>query len=188
MFPIQEQGRKRGIGHGLDSFLKRFDAICREHLKEQRAKAFAFIFYDFADNDLHRILKDERVFAQLDRLSGTKLTIFYLHTGNKEAVNRFNNVFLSKLGVAENATPPCVVFFRVTKDGVGDVAVAQLDNADLMHGFQELYSAIEQYIETGLDQPATGSRALRWLKRGGIVVGIVVFKEALSKAIEVLAR
>lgn len=188
MFPIQEQGHRRGIGHGLDSFLKRFDAICQEHLKEQRAKAFAFIFYDFADNDLRRILKDQRVFAELDRLSGTKLSIFYLNTGKKEAVNRFNNVFLSRLGVIEKATPPCVAFFKVTKDGVGDVAIAQLDNADLVHGFKELYSAIEQYIETGLDNTATGSRALTWLKRGGILIGIVAFKEALSAAIEVLVR
>jgi len=49
MIPIYEQGSGNGIGHGLDSFLNRFDCICSGHRKEGRAKAFAFIFYDFTD-------------------------------------------------------------------------------------------------------------------------------------------
>jgi hypothetical protein len=112
MHPIQEQGHKRGIGHSLDSFLNRSGEICREHLKEKRAKAFAFIFYDFMDSALRSILKDQRVFAELDRLAGKNLTAFYLHAGKKKAVDRFNTEFLTKLNIAKEATLPCVVFFR----------------------------------------------------------------------------
>jgi hypothetical protein len=188
MYPIQEQGHKRGIGHGLESFLQRFDAICQEHLKDHRAKSFAFIFYDFADNDLRKILKDQRVFAELDRLSGTQLSIFYLNTGSKEAVNRFNTAFLGKLGVIDKATLSCVIFFTVRNNGIEDIAIAQLDNADLVHGFQELYGAIERYIETGVNQAGVGARALKCLKAGGILVGVVVFKEALKGAVELIVH
>lgn len=183
MYPIQEQGHKRGIGHSLDSFLKRFDEICKEHLKEGRAKAFAFIFYDFKDNALRRILKDQRVFAELDRLSGRDLTVFYLHAGEREAVNKFNTEFLTKLNIAQKATLPCVVFFRAKGDRIEDVAIAQLDHADLIHGFHELYSEIKKYTEAGLDQVGVGSKALKWIKRGGLFIGVVAFEEAMSKAI-----
>ena len=40
--------------------------------REKRAKAFAFIFYDFTDSDLQKILKDQGVFARLDRLAGNQ--------------------------------------------------------------------------------------------------------------------
>ena len=33
----------------------------------------------------------------------------------------------------------------------------QLDNADLVHGFHELYSAIDRYVETGLNEVGVGS-------------------------------
>src|SRR6266699_5117226 len=76
MIPIYEQDSGKGIGYGLDSFLKRFEHICQEHVEAGRAKAFAFIFYDFNDQGLRTVLKDQGVFAQLDRLSGKNLSIF----------------------------------------------------------------------------------------------------------------
>jgi len=65
MIPIYEQGSGNGIGHGLSSFFRRFDEICAQHLAEGRAKSFAFIFYDFTDQALRKILKNQGVFAQL---------------------------------------------------------------------------------------------------------------------------
>src|SRR6266704_5407193 len=84
----------------------RFDAICQEHVTSKRAKAFAFIFYDFVDQDLRRILKNQGAFAQLDRLAGDDLSVFYLHMGRRDTVSKFNTAFLSKLGVIDKATPP----------------------------------------------------------------------------------
>lgn len=183
MIPIYEQGQGKGIGHGLDSFITRFDAICKEHIQKKCAKAFAFIFYDFVDQDLRQILKDQGVFAKLDRLSGSDLSIFYLHTGTRHAIQKFNAAFLEKLGV-DGASPPCVVFFRLNGDKFEDIAVAQLDNADLMHGFNELYGVIESYIKSGSSRPGEGLRALRWLKSGGGFIAIEVFRAALKKAFE----
>src|SRR4051794_23909088 len=102
MIPIFEQGDGKGIGHGLDSFLVRFDAICREQLANDRAKAFAFIFYDF-ESDLRKLLKDQGVFAQLDRLAGGNLSVFYLHSGRRGTTDQFNATFLSKLGIAPSS-------------------------------------------------------------------------------------
>jgi hypothetical protein len=184
MIPIYEHGHGRGIGHGLNSFLDRFGAICQEHVQSKRAKAFAFILYDFHDQDLRRILKDQGVFANVDRLAGTNLSVIYLHTGTREAIRKFNTALLSKLGVSEKAIPPCVVFFKLSKDKIEDVAIAQLDNADLVHGFHELYGVIERYIETEVNQDSTGLRSLRWLKSGTRVLALEVFRAGLKQAID----
>ena len=184
MLPIYEQGHGRGIGRGLNSFLDRFDAICQEHVQSKRAKAFAFILYDFYNQDLRRILKDQGVFANLDRLAGTNLSVFYLHTGTRVAIRKFNTALLSKLGVSEKAIPPCVIFFKLSKGKIGDVAIAQLDNADLVHGFHELYGVIERYIETEVNQDSTALCSLRWLKSGARLIALEVFQAALKQAID----
>ena len=186
MIPIYEQGSGNGIGHGLSSFLRRFDEICTQHLTEGRAKSFAFIFYDFTDQALRQILKNQGVFAQLDRLSGTQLSIFYLHAGTRASVEAFNAHFFSALGIEGQATLPCVVFFRVRNGAVEDVEIAQLENADLVHGFSELYGAVQQYISSQSATPAEPSRVIRWLKGGSKFLTVEAFRAALKSGFELL--
>ena len=184
MIPIYEQGIGNGIGHGLQSFLRRFDEICAEHLAKGRAKSFAFIFYDFTDQAIRKILKNQGVFAQLDRLSGTELSVFYLHAGTKAAVEAFNAHFFSALGIEGQATLPCVVFFRVQKGAIEDIEIAQLESADLVHGFHELYGAIHQYLSASPAASTEPSRAIRWLKGGAKFLSVEVFRAALKKGFE----
>jgi len=181
MIPIFEQGPGRGIGHSLEGFVARFDEICLEHLKQKRALAFAFIFYDRSDETTRHLLHNQGVFTQLDRLSGTNLSIFYLHTGSERAVEHFNAGFLSLLGVEETARTPCVVFFRVESDRLEDIKVVSLDNSDLIHGFHELYEVIRHYIEGTL--PTMKGRYLRWMAVGGKFVSLEVFRAALRKVL-----
>jgi len=152
MIPIYEQGSGKGIGHGLESFLDRFHAIAQEHVNQNRAKAFAFVFYDFCDNDLKQILKDEGVFVQLDRLAERDLSVFFLHSGSQHSIQKFNSTLQKALGVESETIAPCVVFCKVANDGFTNIIVARLDSADLIHGFTELYAVIEKYKE-GLNPP-----------------------------------
>ena len=90
MIPIFEQGHGEGIGHSFNSFLRHFIVICEDHLENGRAKAFAFILYDFHDEHIKNdILKKQGGFAQLDRLSGNDLSVFYLHSDNKKLLKAF---------------------------------------------------------------------------------------------------
>jgi hypothetical protein len=184
MIPIYEQGSGCGIGHNLESFRKRFDAICEEHLANGRARRFAFIFYDFTNHDLRKILKDQGAFARLDRLSGSELSIFYLHSGVRKTVEEFNSHFLNTLGISESVTLPCVVFFRLNGKEVEDIAVAQLDNTDLIHGFQELYETIERDLNAKLEKQPEKSRALTWLQGGTKFVGLELFRAALKRGFD----
>lgn len=183
MIPIYEQGRGQGIGYNLDSFINRFDEICSQHLAEGRAQSFAFILYDFTDNAVREILNNQGVFAKLDRLSAQELSVFYLHNGTRRSVDKFNDRFLAALGVSERAELPCVIFFKLKDNQIGDVRVVQIDNADLVNGFSEIYNAIEGYLEGTKKKPAQ-SRALRWLKSGAKFVTTEVFRAALRRGLE----
>jgi hypothetical protein len=106
-----------------------------------------------------------------------------LDTGRRDTVSKFNTAFLSKLGVIDKATLPCVVFFNFTKEKIEEVAIAQLDNADLVHGFHELYGAIDHYIKTDVNQAAIG---LHSIKSGAGFVSLEVFRAALKKVLEMI--
>jgi hypothetical protein len=184
MIPIYERGSARGIGHNFKSFSQRFDTICQQHVADGRAQAFAFIFYDFTDNALSTILRDQGAFAQLDRLSGKELSIFYLHSGTRHTVRAFNLEFLSALGVSDETTLPCVVFFRVDQENVKDIVVVGLDNSNLIHGFHELYGVVEHYLKTELGSTKVESRAIRWIKSGTKFITLEVFRAALKRGID----
>lgn len=186
MIPIFEQKDGKGYGHGMQSFVERFDEICAEHLKAKRAASFAFVFRDFKDFAMTQIMRDQGVFAQLDRLSGTKLSLFFLHTSSRVGTQAFNEYFMSRLGIAD-ATLPCVAFFDFRKGEIENVRVACLDQNNLIHGFHELYRAIELRIRERKVEPLSG-KALRWIKGGSKIIVTEAFKGAFREGVTILVR
>ena len=161
MIPIHEQGYRKGIGktgHSLETFLRRFDEICTE---KGSKRSFAFIFYDFRDSIIKKILKDEGVFVELDRLSEKKLSIFFLHAASENGTRRFNRAFLSKLGLKGKVELPCVVFFKLNDSEVTDVTAVTI-GTDLIQGFHELYEIINQYLKD--EQPKQNWKVVRYIK------------------------
>ncbi len=181
MIPIYEQGSGRGIGHSLESFIARFEEILKQHRETNQVVSFAFIFYDFQDYAIKRILQDQGAFAKLDRLSGPTFSIFYLHTGGERAVRRFNSEFSSRIGISDPVNPPCVVFFKY-HDEIDFVSVVQLESADLIHGLNELYTIIEAY-KSGLTPEPRPSKALRWMKGAAKFVSEEAVKAAIRQGL-----
>lgn len=129
MHPIQLQEGSRGIGMGYEQFVRTFTATCNEHLNEGRARAFAFVFYDMSNGIVRRALTEAHGFKALHEQSGSEMTLFYLHDKAVAAHWRsFNREFLDALGVADQAIPPCVVFFRVHGDEIEDVSIYKVDD------------------------------------------------------------
>lgn len=145
MVPIFQQGQGQGIGHSFDSFLKHFINICEEHLRNRRAKSFAFILYDFHDQSIREILRNQGGFAQLDRLSGSDISVFYLHSENKRLVKAFNEIFLGAFEITTENKLPFVLFFNVADREVANVEIVELEQTNLMFAFKELYDSIENY-------------------------------------------
>lgn len=180
MIPIYEQGCGRGIGHSIGSFSERFNEICAKHLSNGRARRFAFIFYDFHDLAFRRILKDSGVFAQLDRLSGNKISIFYLHSGGQDAVERFNSEFLARLDLGCSVRLPCVVFFQVSHNEINDVVAISLESSSIIHGFHELYGIIKDYTDESSFAFAGVSKYWRWVKGSSKFIGLETFRAWLK--------
>ncbi|KQS49486.1 hypothetical protein [Sphingomonas sp. Leaf198] len=190
MIPIYEQGGGRGIGLMLEAFLQRVEEICAEHVKDGRARAFAIILRNAEDRDLKRVLADQGAYAKLDRLSGTALSVFFVHTASDEALARFNHIVGARLGV-EDAKLPAVAFFRTAaiddgSVGFTDVEVVPLDSADIIHGLHELYQRIEQYI-AAMDKPAkvVPARGAKAFAAGNFVT-LEMFRAALREGIGLL--
>ncbi|TPD69760.1 hypothetical protein [Flavobacterium microcysteis] len=153
MIPIYEQGHQQGIGHGFKSFLRTFIQICENHLDNGRAKSFAFILYDFHDNQIRDILKSQGGFAKLDRLSGSELSIFYIHSNDKKLIKTFNQIFLGAFEIENTAELPGVIFFKIVDRNVEDLQIVELEQNDKMFAFQELYSTIEDYLKDSRNIP-----------------------------------
>lgn len=179
MIEIYESGSGGGIGHGLQDFMDRFDQICRDHIKDKRAKSFAFIFYNFGDKNLQKVLRNRGVFAKLNDLSGDEVSVFTLHARSAHAVEAFNLMFLSVLGVPDTK-PPCVVFFKLVDNQIGDVQVVTLDSPDLVHSLDELKSILGDYLKA--EKEATGRSEKYWkFSRGvGKFVAIEAVKEGIK--------
>lgn len=188
MIPIFEQGHGRGVGMMLDDFLSRMGEICNEHLKTGRARAIAVILRDAHDIDLMHILQDQGAYTKLDRLSGDRLSVFFVHTASDAALAQFNKAVGARLGMAD-CSLPAVVFFRTAKgdgDEIGftDIQIQALDNADIIHGLQELYALIEQYVsETPAEGTASSSNRA---KTAGKFISLELFRAALREGLVLL--
>lgn len=130
MFTIYLDGKggARATGLGYSDFVEAFEQICQEHVRDRRARAFAFVFYDMLDGPVRRALKSARGFEILNAETGKDMTLFYLHAAAAEShAGAFNHRFMQALNVEDQVTAPCIVFFRVTGDEINDISFRHID-------------------------------------------------------------
>ncbi len=184
MVPIYEQGVGRGIRYERKQFVARFEEICAQHVRAGRAHSFAFIFYDFKDAGIRAVIDDVGVFAQLDRLAGRDLTIFYLHTAGRQATWKFNLVMQERLQLGDIELP-CVVFFKQRGGTFTDFAVAQLDSPNVIHAFPELYKVIESFLSAGSKAVSRrGCQHVCWILSSLRFIAVEAVKDVLQSVVE----
>lgn len=123
------RGGSRATGLGYGEFVETFEDICREHVRDKRARAFAFIFYDMINGPVRSALKSARGFEILNEETDKDMTLFYLHSGAVDAyAGAFNQQFMQALNVADQVTSPCIVFFRVTGEEIDDISFRHIDD------------------------------------------------------------
>jgi len=191
MIPIYEQGKGEGIGYGFDDFLRRFVDICEEHKRDQRARAFAFILYDFENAAIRKVLKLQGGFARLDRLSGHDLSIFYLHGAERGIFRAFNEIFMGAFDLSQTNQLPLVLFFNLRDGEVENVEVYPLRQDNLAFAFEELFQIVENYVKklkvTQVSEPK-GNRAWMMIKKISKVAGEKTLEAVISKAIEGIGK
>ena len=147
MIPIYEQGDGRGIGHSQRSFLEKFDQIIMQHSVEGRAKKFCFMLYNFKDFHIKEIIKDIGFFAEMDRLTGHHISLFYLHSdASQKSVEKYNVAVKNLLGDSVELNLPCLVFFEWSGEYICNISVVYLENPNLIHGFREIEREVSNYI------------------------------------------
>ena len=113
---------------GYELFVENFQAVCREHQQDGRARAFAFVFYDMNHGVVRDALNQAQGFQRLHEKTGQDVTLFYLHEKAVDAHwQKFNLEFMTALGVENQAETPCMVFFRVEDGGIEDILICAID-------------------------------------------------------------
>lgn len=144
MYPIHMQDGARGVGMGYHDFLETFHFVCREHIREGRARAFAFIFYDMGHGILSEALMQQGFLRLHDRTS-TDITLFYLHSEALGLYGKdFNAKFMEILGIRNHARIPCMVFFRVIENSIQDVSIYHIDEKSPDSAV--MVAELEQYV------------------------------------------
>jgi hypothetical protein len=170
MFTVFLQGADRGVGMGYEEFVSEFEHICEVHVREKKARAFAFVLYDMTHGSVRKALKSERGYQILNEASGKDLTLFYLHSeATRNRAKQFNDKFLEALNVNEQIAPPCIVFFRISGKNIEDVALNSIDaeTEDLYLLVEEMRRHIVSYVE-GINEQGNLS-GLTWIASGGLV-------------------
>lgn len=64
------QAGNRGIGMGYGQFVDTFESVCRKHLRDGKARAFAFVFYDMTHGVVRETLRQAHGFQRLHEKTG----------------------------------------------------------------------------------------------------------------------
>jgi hypothetical protein len=165
---ILKNGRVKGLRK--DDFGDGIIEICEKHRDEKRALAFAFLIYDFRNAQLIKVLEDADYWNALNAISGTFISIYYIHsleknfaedlvaTDNNErrgmhpinTGNSFNKLLpmLEKyLALDTEVKLPSILFFQVEDKLVSDYFLIELSEAKIEESFIELRDYIAAAVE-----------------------------------------
>jgi len=174
MYPIYEQGKRQGIGYSFDSFIRRFTEICKEKSSTGGKKAFALILYNFRDQAIRKVLKSQGGFALLDRLSGDKLSIFYLDSSNEEHYKSFNQKFIEVFSIQDYISPPLVLFFKTQDGNFEEISIIKLEESDIKFAFHELHELIRSQVENLNNNISKSDTNWNWIHIINIITKMTV--------------
>ena len=151
-YPLSDLG-------SIDKFKNEFIRICDEHLRDGRAKAFCFIFDDPKKKILRTsgIARSSHAVLQINDISGLDLTTFYIDAGAlsekdySQKVVEFNQNLIDQLGAFQKEIHfPCLIFFKITKNDIGNSCVCDIECAELTRPsgflFSDMRDAIQRYV------------------------------------------
>ncbi len=139
----------------FERFSEKLSGLCQEHISSNKAKGFIFIFENPKTQKLRKsgIHNSDRACDELNKIAGSKLTIFYLDgnlgTNSEYAsrVDNFNHVFLDKLGFSEKIDLPCLLFFRIHQQEFSDFEAHTLRWVEMGFVFNDIKNIIQDLAD-----------------------------------------
>lgn len=166
MEPIQNSEK----GFRPYEFKKLLLKICQEHSSTGKALAFAFIVYRFQDPHIIKILNDLDYYNALNKISGKKLTVFYIDSNSyvlpksKQKVRRHeaiksrlthigtgdldlgNSSIMNIFNIESEVDSPFVIFFQASANKITDSCIVKLDKERMEDSFLELKSLVKNAV------------------------------------------
>ena len=170
MYQISHSSKNKD--YSFNAFKDKLIQICSEHKSHNRAIAFAFIFYNFENPNIRKVLNDTDYWLALDQLSGNYLTVFSINYNNKKHRNRkrinhtetysfltnintFNNpmqdtdLILEKyFNIEDTFSYPSIIFFQVHNDEIIDYLIINLLEDEIEKSFLEIKEYVSSVVET----------------------------------------
>jgi hypothetical protein len=189
-------------GMGFTELTENCISICNEHLRNGRASAFAFIFYDMNDAHVRKALRDDYYWTALDALSADHLTVFSLHlpptpqlqydfSSNAESLSMMIDVksssanparrFLRRtFGLESQSNGPFVVLFQVSDSAIMDSILIRIEGSDMDEVYNDLVSIFTHAIE--------GVNRSRPLQEGSSVFASIRSQLKKRQTLKVISR
>lgn len=157
---------------GNDEFKNSILELCNLHRQENRALCFCFLFHDYSNPQIFKILSDDDYWNALHEISGDFLSIFYIATDEKVfGQDLHENDGIEKRGLHELKTEqdfgnvikpilkqyfeieepihlPSLIFFQVDGKGVTDYFAVELNEQRIEESFLELRDYIANSVNT----------------------------------------
>lgn len=159
-------------GIGFDDLQNNLREICRQHQVENRASAFAFIIYNFENENVRKILNDKEYYDSLNSISSNYLTIFSLFDKptreqlntkintwtsttsfslhsvitNRDLGRSYKDIIETYFGSFEFSTP-AILFFQVNREMISQHFFVELKEEKIEEGFLEMKSIIKDSIQ-----------------------------------------
>jgi hypothetical protein len=167
MIPIKLQSEKELTDISPNELQDKILEICKRYHSENRALAFAFIFFDFNNPSISEVLSNFKYWKALDTISGKYLTVFHFNYAEEyfaEDLKRFEGIerrqmhnfgtdpailsgIKNFIELDQNIKIPSILFFQTDGKKILDYFIIELKEERIEESFLE----IRDYIKSAVD-------------------------------------
>lgn len=172
MVPIRFRKDGQFYHLGNDEFRNNILELCNKHRDENRALCFCFLFHDYSNPQIFKILADDDYWNALHEISGHFLSIFYIaineetfgqdldeHDGTekrglfglkteKDFAEVVKPMLKKYFDIEEPIHLPSLIFFQADGQGVTDYFAIELNEQRVEESFLELRDYISNSVNT----------------------------------------
>lgn len=170
MVPLRFRKDGRFYHLNKDEFRSNILTLCEQHKEEKRALCFCFLFHDYSNPQIFKVLGDDNYWNALHKISGQFLSIFYIATeentfgedliesdgmeqrglyglNSEENFDQAIKPMLKKyFDIEDPIKMPSLIFFQADGKAVIDYFAIELNEERIEDSFLEL----KQYIKSAI--------------------------------------
>tara|TARA_B100001245_G_C22858903_1_gene412951 strand:+ start:512 stop:1186 length:675 start_codon:yes stop_codon:yes gene_type:complete len=172
MVPLRFRKEGQFYHLGKEEFKSSILELCNKHRDENRALCFCFLFHDYSNPQIFKILADDHYWNALHEISGHFLSIFYIATDEEvfgqdlreldgkeqrglyglkteqDFANVIKPILKQNFEIDDPIHLPSLIFFQADGKGVIDYFAVELNEQRIEESFLELRDYISNSVDT----------------------------------------